>query len=144
MTTRAAGDYDCDMPIEEADSARQLELLGARVRRRRDGSLHTVDFSAAPQAATDELVTRVAAAPRLSILLLPQAAITDAAAPSFARLAELTELDLRRTQITDAGLRRLKSLTKLKILQLTGAAVSREGVKSLRQSLLNCRIVFLD
>jgi hypothetical protein len=135
-------DYDVLMPIEKADLVLNLESLGARTRRRRDGSLHTVDFSSVPQAASDELIPLLIAASRLNVLLLPHAPITDAAATSLAKLAELTELDLRETRITDAGLAQLNSLTKLKILQLTGAAVTREGVKSLRQALLNCRIVF--
>jgi hypothetical protein len=132
------------MPIQEFALGQQLEQRGACIRRRRDGSLHTIDFSAAPQSVSEAILANLASAARVSVLLLPQATIADAAAPSIAQLAELTELDLRGTQITDAGLMHLKSLVKLKILQLNGAAVTREGVKSLRQSLLNCRIIFLD
>jgi hypothetical protein len=122
----------------------ELESRGARVRRRRDGSLHTVDFSNNPASCTDEVVRDLVAAPRLAVVLLPQAPITDAATASLAQLTDLHELDLRGAPITDAGLAPLRALGKLKILQLTGASVTREGVKSLRQSLLNCRIVYLD
>ena len=60
-----AAEYDGDMPLEEADLNAQLESLGARVRRRRDGSLHTVDFSSSPQAATNEVIAQLSGAPRL-------------------------------------------------------------------------------
>jgi hypothetical protein len=129
---------------DELELGQQLEFLGARVRRRRDGSLHTVDFGTAPQNATDELIAQLAGTSRLHALLLPHSQITDAAAPSLARMQDLAELDLRGTLMSDVGLMQLTSLVKLKILQLTGAPASRDGVRSLRQSLLNCRIIFLE
>jgi hypothetical protein len=129
--------------VEQALAAR-LQALGARVRRRKDGSLHTVEMSAAPQAATDALLAELEGAPRIKVLALPGAPITDDAAGSLAQLTQLTELDLRNTALTDEGLLQLKLLSGLTLLQLTGSRVTREGVKTLRQSLLNCRVVFLD
>jgi Leucine Rich repeat len=139
-----ARNYHPPMPSDELQLATWLETLGARVRRRRDGSLHTVDFAGAPQAATDAVAARLREAPRLKALAFPRAPLTDAAADALSQLLELTELDLRETQVTDQGLELLKALSSLKVLQLTGAPVTREGVKKLRQALLNCRIVFLD
>ncbi len=121
-----------------------LTSLGGRVRRRKDGSLHTIDFSPSPQAVNQDVIQQLGECRRLAVLLLPGAAVDDSAAPWLAQLEELTELDLRHTLLTDAGLPYLRSLRKLKLLQLTGASVTRDGVKALRQTLLNCRIVFFD
>ncbi len=132
------------MTVDDTQLGVWLESLGVRVRRRRDGSLHTLDFTAVPQAATEEVAARLPEAPRIKVLLTPGGAIGNTGAAFLARLPELAELDLRRTQIGDEGLASLKSLVNLKVLQLSGAPVTRDGVKALRQSLLNCRIVFLD
>lgn len=129
---------------QEVELATWLESRGARVRRRKDGSLHTVDFSSAPLAATNDVLHRLGESRRLAVLRLRGATLDDAAAPTLAEFTELTELDLRQTAITNAGLSHLATLRNLKLLHLTGATVTREGVKPLRQALLNCRIVFLE
>ena len=62
---------------------------------------------------------------------------------ALAALPKLTHLDLQDAAITDAGLRQLAKFPSLKMLQLTGTQLSREALKSLRQSLLGTRIVYL-
>ncbi|EAQ80731.1 hypothetical protein [Blastopirellula marina] len=104
-------------PTELIDTLRQL---GAKLRLRKSGRLHTVDFSPCGAAITEEHL-----------------ALLDAA-------QKLEELDLSGTSVTDVGVERLVAYKGLKLLTLTGSQVSADGVKLLRKRMIGCRIVFLE
>lgn len=97
-----------------------LRTLGARLRLRKSGRLHTVDFSACGTAIGDA-----------------QLALLDEA-------QKLEELDLSYTSVTDIGVERLAANKSLKLLTLSGSQVSGELVKSLRKRMIGCRIVYLE
>ncbi|UUO06723.1 hypothetical protein M4951_00055 [Blastopirellula sp. J2-11] len=104
-------------PTELIDTLRQL---GAKLRLRKSGRLHTVDFSTSGAAIADEHL-----------------ALLDAA-------QKLEELDLSETSVTDAGVERLVAHKALKLLTLSGSQVSGDAVKLLRKRMIGCRIVFLE
>ncbi|MCC9606744.1 hypothetical protein LOC68_16325 [Blastopirellula sp. JC732] len=97
-----------------------LRELGARLRLRKSGRLHTVDFSPCGAAIGD-----------VQLALLDEA-------------QKLEELDLSGTSVTDAGVEPLAGHKTLKLLTLSGSQVSGELVKSLRKRMIGCRIVFLE
>ncbi|WP_186767356.1 hypothetical protein [Blastopirellula retiformator] len=97
-----------------------LQALGARLRLRKSGRLHTVDFSTCGEAIGDE-----------------QLALLDDA-------QKLEELDLSDTAVTDIGVERLAANKSLRLLTLSGSQVSGELVKSLRKRMIGCRIVYLE
>ncbi|PQO47635.1 hypothetical protein [Blastopirellula marina] len=112
----------CDA-MPDADPPELIETLrqlGARLRLRKSGRLHTVDFAECAAAVDDETV-----------------ALLDSA-------QKLEELDLSGTAVTDASVERLAANKSLKLLTLSGSAVSGEAVKSLRKRMIGCRIVFLE
>lgn len=98
----------------------KLRQLGARLRLRKSGRLHTVDFSACGPAIDDDTLSQLDEAQKLE------------------------ELDLSGTAVTDAGVERLAGNKSLKLLTLSGTQVSGEMVKSLRKKMIGCRIVYLE
>lgn len=102
---------------DPADKIAALELLGAKLRKRKSGRLHTVDLSASAEKITDR---------QLEYLELIQA---------------LEVLDLSGTEVTDLGLEKLRIHRQLKLLTLTGCPVSPEAIRALRQNLIGCRII---
>lgn len=107
--------------MPEADPPELIETLrqlGAKLRLRKSGRLHTIDFSPCGAAISDE---------QLPMLEMAQ---------------KLEELDLSGTAVTDAGVERLVALKSLKLLTLSGTQVTVDAVKLLRKRMIGCRILF--
>jgi len=102
---------------DPADVIAALESLGAKVRKRKSGRLHTVDFSAASETITDRQLDHLEPIQALEVL------------------------DLSGAEVTDLGLEKLRSHRGLKLLTLTGCPVTPAGVRTLRQNLIGCRII---
>lgn len=102
---------------DPANTVAALESLGARLRKRKSGRLHTVDFSAAAETITDQQLDHLE------------------------QIQALEVLDLSGAEVTDLGLQKLRSHRGLKLLTLTGCPVTPEAVRALRQNLIGCRII---
>jgi Leucine-rich repeat (LRR) protein len=78
---------------------------------------------------------------KLNILGAP---VTDESIDVLAGMTQLRELNLYRSQITNSGLARLSLLRELVSLDLRYSRVTSTGVDSLRASLPNCDIEFIN
>ncbi len=100
---------------------------------------------------TDSGLYRLAGLRQLRTLVLGGNKLTETGLAAVSELAALERLDLGGKQRTDSGLwavsiseagaQVLARLTGLKVLRLAGATVSPEVIRSLRESLPNCKIV---
>jgi Leucine-rich repeat (LRR) protein len=103
---------------------------------------------------TDSGLYRLAGLTKLKTLVLGGNKLTETGLASISELPAIERLDLGGKQRTDSGLwsvsiseagaRVLVRMTGLKELRLTGATVSAEVVRSLRESLPQCKIVVGD
>jgi hypothetical protein len=89
---------------------------------------------------TDETMVHVEALPRLKVLRIGGAAVSDAGLEHLGKLTQLEQLNLSRTGITDAGLEQLAILTHLNDLMLYETRVTAAGVAKLQTVLPGCRI----
>jgi hypothetical protein len=78
----------------------------------------------------DEYAAVMRSRPRVAVLQMANADVTDATLEPIAGLQNLQELDLNDTQITDASLPRLAQLPKLQRLRLRGTKITDEGFKT--------------
>ncbi|PHR93995.1 MAG: hypothetical protein COA78_32230 [Blastopirellula sp.] len=110
------------MSLPEPDNpeiVNQLEQLGAKLRKRKSGRLHTVDFSECNSQVTKEHLD------------------------SIHQLHKLEVLDLSGTQLTDAAILKLGEIGSLKLLTLNETPVSQETLSTLRKKMIGCRIIYL-
>ena len=131
-----------DLASNEASVVDQLRKMGAQLRFRKSGLIHTVNLSGNGDVG-NELLADLAQLTRLAVLNLASTAISDEGLRHLLSLNHLENLDLQATAIGDQALESLSQMTGLKILILTGTQVSGDGLKQLRKSMLNTRIVFL-
>ncbi|HVX15338.1 MAG TPA: hypothetical protein VHC22_29380 [Pirellulales bacterium] len=89
---------------------------------------------------TGDTLARLKSLPRLHILWLDGALITDAELVHLEGLTDLKQLSLEYTPITDAGLAHVHALTNLQRLWLFDSKVTDEGIARLRKALPNCKI----
>jgi hypothetical protein len=89
---------------------------------------------------TDAGLAQLEGMVHLRALWLNGTEITDAGLAHLRGMRQLWMLHLHDTQITDAGLTHLEGMTKLQVLGLGGTQVTDEGVKTIQQSLPDCRI----
>lgn len=128
---------------DHPDSVESLESLGARLRRRKSGRIHTVDFRpVAPQVGDPELVA-LQGLHSLVELYLSGTAISDACLPSLARHSQLATLDLQQTGIGDQVFELVTQLPDLRVLVLSDTAVTVEEVRQQRSRLIQVRLVHL-
>ena len=128
---------------DHPDSVESLERLGARLRRRKSGRIHTVDFRpVAPQVGDPELVA-LEGLHSLVELYLSGTAISDACLPSLARHSQLATLDLQQTGIGDQVFELVTQLPDLRVLVLSDTAVTVEEVRQQRSRLIQVRLVHL-
>ena len=128
---------------DHPDSVESLERLGARLRRRKSGRIHTVDFRpVAPQVGDLELVA-LEGLHSLVELYLSGTAISAACLPSLARHSQLATLDLQQTGIGDQVFELVTQLPDLRVLVLSDTAVTVEEVRQQRSRLIQVRLVHL-
>lgn len=102
------------------DSAQLIDRLksqGAKLRLRKSGQVHTIDFS------TSE----------------PRPCDTDIDA--LRELQSLEVLDCQNAPLTDHAIEALLAHESLKLLTLSGTNITTEGLKRLRQNMIGCRII---
>ena len=130
-------------PADETASIEALEKMGARLRRRKSGRIHTVDFRpVAPQIDDSQLVP-LEGLNSLVELYLSGSSISNASLPPLARHKQLETLDLQQTQVGNDVFQLVDQLPALKVLVLSGTAVTLEEVRQQRSQLLQVRIVHL-
>ncbi len=117
--------------------------MGARIRRRKSGRVHTVDFRpVAPQVGDPELVA-LEGLHSLVELYLSGSGISDDCLPSLAQHRQLVTLDLQQTRVGDQVFELVDQLPELKVLVLSGTAVTVEEVQQQRSRLIQIRLVHL-
>lgn len=117
--------------------------LGAVVRFAKSGNPLVVDLRPVAPRVTDGVLEHLAPLESVRELYLDGAPIHDQMLGHLQRLAKLATLDLQRTAVTDAGLAQLKQLRSLKLLLLTGSQVSLDGVREIRKSMIQTRIIYV-
>ncbi|MDP7204186.1 MAG: hypothetical protein QGH11_01350 [Pirellulaceae bacterium] len=128
---------------DHPESVETLERLGARLRRRKSGRIHTVDFRpVAPLVGDPELVA-LEGLHSLVELYLSGTAISDDCLPSLARHGHLGTLDLQQTGIGDRVFELVTQLPELRVLVLSDTAVTVEEVRQQRSRLIQVRLVHL-
>ena len=95
----------------------RLHASGARLRLRKSGQVHTLDFSPSNHLPDDTSIE------------------------SLRTLQSLEVLDCHNAPITDSSIDALLAHQGLKLLTLTGTNITAEGLKRLRQNMIGCRIV---
>lgn len=125
-----------------AQAAEALRAAGAEIKLGKSGKVRGVRLPAG-RGVDESQLQALAQLPDVTRIEAAGVPLRDEQLAALARLQQLTHLDLQRTAVTDAGVGELAKLQSLKMLQLSGTAVSREALKTLRQSLLGCRIVYL-
>jgi hypothetical protein len=128
---------------DDTASVEALEQLGARLRRRKSGRIHTVDFRPVAPHIDDSQLVALEGLHSLVELYLSGTAISDACLPSLARHQQLATLDLQETGVGDQVFQLVDQLPALKILVLSGTAVTREEVQRQRSRLVQTRLVHL-
>ena len=95
-----------------------------------------------PESTTDEqLAEKLKGLVNLETLNLSYTKITDTWLVHLKGFTNLETLDLRWCEkITDKGLVHLKGLSKLESLNLNGTKITDAGVKSIQESLPDCKI----
>ena len=128
---------------DHPDSVEALEQLGARLRRRKSGRVHTVDFRpVAPRVGDPELVA-LEGLHSLVELYLSGSGISDDCLPSLAQHRHLVTLDLQETRVGDQVFELVDQLPELKVLVLSGTAVTADEVRQQRSRLIQIRLVHL-
>jgi hypothetical protein len=123
----------------------ELEKLGAIVivDKAKDGK-ETVTVNILKKWSGDkdglQLLKKV---PKLQVVYIDNAAVSDASVAPLKDLADLSALTLMSPQFTDAGLDNLKGLTNLTMLFLTNSKVGDKGLSSLK-SLKNLQVLALS
>ncbi|RCS53938.1 hypothetical protein DTL42_01880 [Bremerella cremea] len=102
---------------DSAELIDQLKSLGAQIRLRKSGQVHTLDFSASQPLPDDQQIA------------------------SLSSLQSLEVLNCHDAPITDASIDDLLGHESLKLLTLTGTNITAGGLKRLRQNMIACRIV---
>ena len=98
------------------------------------------NLSVANTQVTDQGLKHLKTLNRLRFLSLSGTQVTDAGLVHLKGLTWLEGLILDNTPVTDAGLVQLQGLKKLQQLDLNGTRVTGAGLRTLRQSLMPCRI----
>ncbi len=91
---------------------------------------------------TDKSLARIENLSRLRILDLAGTGITDAGLVHLAALNDLQYLRLDDTAISDEGISHLVNLKALTVLDLRNTNVSSKAVKTLRQAMPTCNVVY--
>ena len=111
--------FHCHMP-KTPDSPQLIEQLksqGAKLRLRKSGQVHTIDFSAADPRPGDADIEKLH------------------------ELQSLEVLDCQDAPLTDSAIDALLKHETLKLLTLSGTNITTEGLKRLRQNMIGCRII---
>ncbi|MFP6650421.1 MAG: hypothetical protein VB817_13215, partial [Pirellulaceae bacterium] len=97
-----------------------LEKLGARLRRRKSGRIHTVDFRPLAPEVDDSQLEPLEGLHSLVELYLSGSSISDASLAPLARHQQLETLDLQQTQVGNQVFQLVDQLPALKTLVLSG------------------------
>ena len=89
---------------------------------------------------TDDTLAHVESLPRLRVLRIGGAAVTDCGLRRLKTLTRLEYLSLARTKVTDSGLDCLAEMPSLHEVNLHGSGVTLDGVKKLRKAMPNCKV----
>ena len=130
-------------PSDDPGSVEALEKMGARLRRRKSGRIHTVDFRPVASEVDDSQLEPLEGLHSLVELYLSGSSISDASLDSLSPHQQLETLDLQQTQVGNQVFQLASQLPALKVLVLTGTAVTLEEVRQQRSQLLQVRIVHL-
>ena len=130
-------------PSDDPGSVEALEKMGARLRRRKSGRIHTVDFRPVASEVDDSQLEPLEGLHSLVELYLSGSSISDASLDSLSPHQQLETLDLQQTQVGNQVFQLASQLPALKVLVLTGTAVTLEEVRQQRSRLLQLRIVHL-
>ena len=130
-------------PSDDTGSVKALEKMGARLRRRKSGRIHTVDFRRVAAEVNDSQLEPLEGLHSLVELYLSGSSISDASLDPLARHQQLETLDLQQTQVGNHVFQLANQLPALKVLVLTGTAVTLEEIRQQRSRLLQVRIVHL-
>ncbi len=130
-------------PSDDPGSVEALEKVGARLRRRKSGRIHTVDFRPVAPEVDDSQLEPLEGLHSLVELYLSGSSISDASLVPLSRHQQLETLDLQQTQVGNQVFQLASQLPALKVLVLTGTAVTLEEVRQQRSRLLQLRIVHL-
>ena len=130
-------------PSDDPGSVEALEKMGARLRRRKSGRIHTVDFRPVAPEVDDSQLEPLEGLHSLVELYLSGSSISDASLDPLSRHQQLETLDLQQTQVGNMVFQLASQLPALKVLVLTGTAVTLEEVRQQRSRLLQVRIVHL-
>jgi hypothetical protein len=128
---------------DEDKSVEALEQMGARIRRRKSGRIHTIDFRPCASQPDDSKLALLEGLHSLVELYLESAPITDACLGGLACHQQLATLDLQQTAVGDHVFQLAEQLPALKVLVLSGTAVTLEEVRKQRSRLIQTRIVYL-
>ncbi|MFP6751485.1 MAG: hypothetical protein VB855_07410 [Pirellulaceae bacterium] len=132
------------MPVaDHPDSVEALERLGARLRRRKSGRVHTVDFRPVAPRVGDPELGALEGLHSLVELYLSGSGISDDCLPSLAQHRQLVTLDLQETRVGDQVFELVDQLPELKVLVLSGTAVTVDEVRQQRSRLIQIRLVHL-
>ncbi|MBA2115288.1 hypothetical protein [Bremerella alba] len=94
-----------------------LKMQGARIRLRKSGQVHTLDFSSCDWKPDDESIRELES------------------------LQSLEVLNCEKAQLTDAAVESILRHHGLKIMTLSDTKLSSKAIKRLRQNLIGCRII---
>lgn len=130
-------------PADETASVEALEKMGARLRRRKSGRIHTVDFRPVAPEVDDSRLVPLEGLNSLVELYLSGSLISNAALDPLSRHQQLETLDLQQTQVGNHVFQLVDQLPALKTLVLSGTAVTLEEVRQQRSRLIQVRIVHL-
>ena len=130
-------------PSDDTGSVKALEKMGARLRRRKSGRIHTVDFRPLAPEVDDSQLEPLEGLHSLVELYLSGSSISDASLAPLARHQQLETLDLQQTQVGNQVFQLVDQLPALKTLVLSGTAVTLEEVRQQRSRLIQVRIVHL-
>jgi hypothetical protein len=89
---------------------------------------------------TDNGLSQLSDLPYVETLSLGNTAVTDKGLSALSNFPRLRKLELRGTDISDAGIAAIGKCEKLEDLDLAMTNVTRDGVRSLQQTLPNCKI----
>ncbi len=123
-----------------SESVRELESLGAIVRRDTSGRVIEINLTGKPVGNAD--LEAIARQPYLQRLWLTNTGITDAGLPSLMPLKNLRVIGLARTGVTDAGLLYLANMKSLREVYLYPNKVTDSAVDDLKAKLPGIRVIY--
>lgn len=123
-----------------SESIKEIESLGAQIRRDTYGRVVEINLTGKPVSNTD--LETVARQLHLQKLWLTNTGVTDAGLPSLIPLRNLRVIGLARTGVTDAGLPYLANIKSLREVYLYPNKVTDSAVDELKAKLPGIRVIY--